>query len=87
MEIDFLIRQQNKLCPIEVKSTNTYTISSLLKFKKVFNKKIGKLFVLHNGDIKEEENIIYYLIIWLFVYKKRYIRFKQSLIVNLMYFI
>ena len=59
MEIDFLIRQQNKVCPIEVKSTNTYTISSLLKFKKVFNKKIGKLFVLHNGDIKEEENIIY----------------------------
>lgn len=59
MEIDFLIRQHNKVCPIEVKSTNNYTISSLQKFKTTFNKKIGSLYVLHNGDIKVENNIIY----------------------------
>lgn len=59
MEIDFLIRQDNKVCPIEVKSTNKFTISSLLKFKKAFNKKIGVSYVLHNGDIKIEDNIIY----------------------------
>ncbi len=59
MEIDFLIRHNNKVCPIEVKSTNNYTISSLLKFKNTFNKKIGSLYVLHNGDIKVEDNIIY----------------------------
>lgn len=59
MEIDFLIRQNNKVCPIEVKSSNNYTLTSLLKFKKSFNNKIGFLYVLHNGDIKREENIIY----------------------------
>lgn len=59
MEIDFLIRHNNKVCPIEVKSTNNYTISSLLKFKNTFSKKIGTLYVLHNGDIKVEDNIVY----------------------------
>lgn len=59
MEIDFLIRHNNKVCAIEVKSTKNYTISSLLKFKNMFNKKIGTLYVLHNGDIKVEDNIIY----------------------------
>ena len=59
MEIDFLIRHNNKVCPVEVKSTNNYTISSLTKFKNTFNKKIGTLYVLHNGDIKVEDNITY----------------------------
>ena len=59
MEIDFLIRHNNKVCPVEVKSTNNYTISSLTKFKNTFNKKIGTLYVLHNGDIKVEDNIVY----------------------------
>ncbi len=59
MKIDFLIRQKNKVCPIEVKSTNKYTISSLSKFKTIFNKKIGVSYVLHNGDIKIEDNIVY----------------------------
>lgn len=59
IEIDFLIRQSNKVCPIEVKSTNNYTISSLMKFKNMYTKKIGRSYVLHNGDIKVEDNIIY----------------------------
>lgn len=59
MEIDFLIRHNNKVCPVEVKSTNNYTISSLTKFKNTFNKKIGTLYVLHNEDIKVEDNITY----------------------------
>lgn len=59
MEIDFLIRHNNKVCPIEVKSTNNYTISSLLKFKNTYAKKIGTLYVLHNGDIKVEDNFVY----------------------------
>ncbi len=59
MEIDFLIRHNNKVCPVEVKSTNNYTISSLTRFKNTFNKKIGTLYVLHNGDIKVEDNITY----------------------------
>ena len=59
MEIDFLIRQGNKFCPIEVKSSDNYTTKSLQIFKKTFSNKIGTLYVLHNGDVKREENIIY----------------------------
>lgn len=59
MEIDFLIRQGNKVCPIEVKSSDNYTTKSLQIFKKTFSNKIGTLYVLHNGDVKREENIVY----------------------------
>ena len=41
MEIDFLIRRQNKIIPIEVKSSETYSLSSLKTFKKTFSGKVG----------------------------------------------
>lgn len=59
MEVDFLIRQNNKVCPVEVKSSNNYQLSSLLKFKTMFNSQIKTLYVLHEGDLKREDNIIY----------------------------
>ena len=59
MEIDFLIRRNNKVIPIEVKSSSSHSISSLKKFKNVFSCKIGTQYVLHNGDIKREDEIIY----------------------------
>ena len=36
LEIDFLIRLDRKVIPIEVKSSNEYTTKSLEKFKKSF---------------------------------------------------
>ena len=51
IEIDFLIRRENKLIPIEVKS--------LLKLKEMFKGKIGTLYVLHEGDFKIEDTIVY----------------------------
>ena len=59
MEIDFLIRRDNKLIPIEVKSSEAYSLSSLKQFKKCFNGKVGLQYVLYDGDIKREEEIIY----------------------------
>lgn len=59
MEIDFLIRRNSKVIPIEVKSSSSYSISSLKKFKSTFSCKIGKQYVLHDGDIKKEDEIIY----------------------------
>ncbi len=59
LEIDFLIRRGNKVCPIEVKSTDRYTISSLTKFKNMYNNKIGMQYILHNGDVKREGEIVY----------------------------
>ena len=59
LEIDFLIRLDRKVIPIEVKSSNEYTTKSLEKFKKKFSNKIGLQYVLHEGDIKREQEIVY----------------------------
>lgn len=59
IEIDFLIRIRNKVSPIEVKSSDRYTISSLMKFKNMYTNRIGTQYVLHNGDIKREGEIVY----------------------------
>lgn len=59
LEIDFLIRMDKKVIPIEVKSSNEYTTKSLEKFKKKFSNKIGLQYILHEGDIKREQEIVY----------------------------
>lgn len=59
MVIDFLIRRNNKLIPIEVKSSSAESIISLKKFKTAFSNKIGLQYVLYDGDIKRNEEIVY----------------------------
>ena len=59
MEIDFLIRRNNKVIPLEVKSSESSSIKSLKKFKETYNSKIGVQYVLHDGDLKIENDIIY----------------------------
>ena len=59
MEIDFVIRRDRKSIPIEVKSGNGFTISSLIKYKKMFSNRIGLQYVLYEGDIKREGEIVY----------------------------
>lgn len=59
MEIDFLIIKNNKVCPIEVKSSNYNSHSSLDKFKEKFKSKIGDNFIVYTKDFKIENNITY----------------------------
>ncbi len=59
VEVDFLIRRQGKVIPIEVKSASSQSIRSLRKFKDRFGKKIGQAIVLHEGEVKEEDGILY----------------------------
>ncbi len=59
IEIDFLIRSGKKLSPIEAKSGKRYTTKSLEKFKKKYTNKVGFQYVLHDGDIKREQEVIY----------------------------
>ncbi len=58
MEIDFLIRQNRKVVPIEVKSGDRFSTKSLDKFKKKFNNKIGIQYILYDGDIKVDGEVI-----------------------------
>ena len=59
MEIDFLIGQEKKICPIEVKSGNYNSHSSLNKFKKKYSSIIGKSYILYTKDIMEKDGIIH----------------------------
>ena len=59
MEIDFLIRQKRKICPIEVKSGTYRKHSSLDKFRNKFKGKIGQAYILYTKDILIKENVIH----------------------------
>ncbi len=64
MEIDFLIRKpvvttRHNICPVEVKSSNNYKTSSLIKFRNKFNQYLDTCYVLHSSDLKEDNGILY----------------------------
>lgn len=59
IEIDFLIRQKNKITPIEVKSGNYRTHSSLDKFRNRFSQNLGQSFILYTKDIMEKDGILH----------------------------
>ena len=64
MEIDFLIAKsktsnRHNISPIEVKSSKNYTITSLKKFIRKFDQQTNTPYVLHTGDLKEENGIVF----------------------------
>ena len=64
MEIDFLIAKsktsnRHNISPIEVKSSKNYTITSLKKFFRKFDQQTNTPYVLHTGDLKEENGIVF----------------------------
>ena len=64
IEIDFLVRKpiitsKHNICPIEVKSTQRYTTTSLNKFRDKFAPYLHTSYVLHSGDLKVQDNIVY----------------------------
>lgn len=64
MEIDFLVRKSNvtsrhNISPIEVKSTKNYTTVSLKKFITKYSLALSTPYVIHTGDYKEDNGIVY----------------------------
>ena len=59
MEIDFLITEGKKIAPIEVKSNNYNSHSSLDKFRKKFSSKIGNSYILYSKDVMIKDGIIH----------------------------
>lgn len=64
MEIDFLIAKptitsRHNISPIEVKSGSHYTITSLKKCIKKYDKQLATPYVLHDKDLKVEDGITY----------------------------
>lgn len=64
MEIDFLIAKskisnRHNISPIEVKSSKNYTLTSLKKFMAKYTEQMYTPYVLHPGDLKEEDGITF----------------------------
>lgn len=59
MEIDFLITEGKKIAPVEVKSNNYTSHSSLDKFRTKFSSKIGNSYILYSKDVMVKDGIIH----------------------------
>lgn len=64
MEIDFLIQKEivtsrHNISPIEVKSGDRYTLTSLRKCMKKFQEWMSTPYVIHSKDLQIEEGIVY----------------------------
>lgn len=64
MEIDFLISSdkvtsKHNIIPIEVKSGERYTFSSLAKLQNKYKDYLAKPIIIHTKDLKEENGILY----------------------------
>lgn len=59
MEIDFLIRQKRKICPIEVKSASYQHHASLDKFCKKYSETLGQSYILYTKDVMEKNGILH----------------------------
>ncbi len=57
MEIDFLLRRGNSVCPVEVKSGAYQHHSSLDKFRNKFKRRIGESFILYTKDMMVKDGI------------------------------
>ena len=64
MEIDFLIAKskitsRHNISPIEVKSGEKYTLTSLKKCRDKYAEQLDTMYVLHKNDLKEEDGIVF----------------------------
>ena len=57
-EVDFLISYQNKICPIEVKSSTYRTHSSFDYFCEKYSSSIVNKYILHTKDFKKDKDVL-----------------------------
>lgn len=57
-EIDFLINRQDKICPIEVKSSGYKSHKSLDEFQKKYSSRILQRYLIYTKDLRKEQDII-----------------------------
>ena len=57
MEIDFLVRRGDLICPVEVKSGAYQHHASLDKFRRKFKERLGDAFILYTRDLMIKDGI------------------------------
>lgn len=58
IEIDFLIRDKKKICPVEVKSGDFKKHTSIDRFTQKYSDKVGTSYILCMKDLSKEEHVI-----------------------------
>ncbi|MBQ6697553.1 MAG: ATP-binding protein [Oscillospiraceae bacterium] len=58
-EIDFLVTDKNKICPIEVKSSGYKAHASLDEFCKKFSGRISNRYLMYTKDLAKEKEMLY----------------------------
>ena len=59
MQIDFLIRKNMKISPVEVKSSAYRAHSSLDKFRRKFASKLGNSYIIYQKDVLVKDGVIH----------------------------
>ena len=57
MEIDFLVRRGDSICPVEVKSGAYQHHSSLDKFMRKFKERLGDAYIFYTKDVMVKNGI------------------------------
>ena len=57
-EIDFILSKKNKICPIEVKSSNYRLHASIDEFYHKFSHRILNRYIIHSKDISKDKDIL-----------------------------
>ena len=57
MEIDFLVRNGKKICPVEVKSGEYKKHTSLDRFSEKYSDKVGEKYIVYTKDLKIENGV------------------------------
>ena len=57
-EVDFLLAEKNKICPIEVKSGGYKTHASLAAFSEKFSGRILQKYLVYTKDLRKDEDTI-----------------------------
>ncbi len=59
MEIDFLLSRDNRISPVEVKSSTYSKHSSVDKFRRKFQKRIGEPIILYQKDLLVKDGVLH----------------------------
>ncbi len=63
-EIDFMLSERNKICPIEVKSSGYQKHVSIDEFSKKFSARIQSKYIIYTKDFKKEEDVMMLPTFW-----------------------
>ena len=57
-EIDFLLSRGTKICPVEVKSSNYKSHSSMDEFCAKFSKRISERYLIYTKDLRKDDKLL-----------------------------